>query len=451
MNIDSLAKEKINRLSSDSAFPVTKPIYRICFALILALVFANGILYQESLGRALIILGILNFTTLLFFKTKILLLKQISLDGFTSSCQSISTDHLSLPSFSILVPLKNEGKIIKDTFSAINALDYPNRLYEVIIIIEKTDGLTQETVQQIVLPTNFRVLYIDSLPPFTKGRALCHGINEANGKYITVFDAESRPNANQLKMVAQELEKAVRPTCLQAIIRIENKNENYLTKFFAAEYIDWFEKHINILTIKKMPFGLGGNSFYLKKSLLEDIGGWDPFNVTEDAELSVRIARADIDLKLIPSYTVEKCPNTLSAWIHQRVRWNKGLLTTQLIHLFRSIKTFNAREWSSFWIRMLAGTLLPFFTVFIFVFVLVNAEFVFQNLWISKCLWTIFGGSLFVSLFSDRTTFKSNMINHNFFSLVLGTFIYMILYIVAGILAYVEFTFWPLKWNKTEH
>ena len=184
-----------------------------------------------------------------------------------------------------------------------------------------------------------------------------------------------------------------------------------LTKFFAAEYIDWFERHVYHLSQNGLPFGLGGNSFYIRTEILKEIGGWDPFNVTEDAELSVRMIKHNIDFKLLPSFTLESCPNNIISWLKQRIRWNKGLLTTQLVHLSRSSGAFTSEEWVAFWLRMISGSALPIFTLFIIIYFVINGSFVSQFTWLSILLWILLIFSLVTSFVSEGKTFRKNGIS----------------------------------------
>lgn len=194
--------------------------------------------------------------------------------------------------------------------------------------MEESDAFTRSVISKYHLPDNFRVILIPTLFPFTKARSLLHGLYQAKNEITTVFDAESRPDKDQFITAAKAINEASDPMCVQAIIKISNINDTRLSQFFAGEYLEWFEYHIRNLSDHGFPFGLGGNSFYIKTEILKNIGSWDPYNVTEDAELSVRLMTSKVTFKLIPSITFEQCPTKFVEWLNQRSRWSKGLLVT---------------------------------------------------------------------------------------------------------------------------
>jgi len=454
---DDIAQLQIQTLSENSAYPIIQLKVRLSLFLIGSIIFILGFLYPFSIGLFICYTGLAIYFCMNFFRFIIIPYSVKNNKSFNSEQVNVP-----LPTFTILIPLKEEGDIIHQTFSSIININYPKNLIQAIVIIEEDDMITKSSINKISLPDYFHILKIPSMPPFTKGRPLMHGLQKATGEYITIFDAESLPEPDQLLKVAHKLSKAKTPTCFQAKIKIANAHRNVLTKFFAAEYYEWFEKHIARLSEKNLPFGLAGNSFYIQTKLLKDLGAWDPFNVTEDADLTVRLVREGVQLKLLDSYTYENCPDTLKAWTRQRTRWDKGLFITQLVHLRHrrfGFKDFSFKGWIYFWLRQCCGSLLPYVTAFI---VAVNANIVFSYLFFQgtpgynyhilnalMLLNVIF--SISVSLYADYYIFKAINIKMGFKDLFLGTIYYWLINLMAGSIAYKEYIFSPIKWNKTNH
>jgi glycosyltransferase XagB len=407
-----------------------------------------GIMVPMSLGIIIFCTGLINYLILLVFR--------ISNSSAELSSELKSYDETKpdqWPSFSILVPLKHENEVIEATLKAIDLLNYPDRLKQVIIIVEKSDAITRQSLSAITLPYNFEVLYIPENTPHTKARALLYGLEAARGQYLTVYDAESRPEPDQLRKAAVALSDASYTLCLQAKIKISNREVNWLTRNFAAEYHEWYDGRLQKLSEAGLPFGLGGNSFFISKAELENAGAWDPFNVTEDADLSVRLVRHGVQLKLLDSVTTESCPSGVSSWINQRTRWNKGLLTTQLVHMRKlfSGSGFTPAASRSFWSPMVCAALVPFFNLYIPLYMLLaSIPFQLQSLF-NNGLWLLFGLNLIIAGTISRRTYNSLEIGKSTFIVFLDSFRYLFLQIAAGFKAYFEYFFSPLQWHKTEH
>ncbi|MCC7437395.1 MAG: glycosyltransferase [Armatimonadetes bacterium] len=438
------------QLGDDSAYSVIDRVSRTAFALFILSVMVVGALDANGVGMLLFWCAVANFLVMIAFR--IILWK-----GGPPKAQPIAMAAIpanQLPTFTILFPLKEEGTVIHQTIACLSRLEYPTELLEVLVIVEQGDAVTAASLRAVALPKWFRVITIPPAPPFTKGRALQYGLAEATGNYLTVFDAESHPEPTQLMNAAQHFARLPEPACLQSVIRISNGNHNVLTRFFAAEYNDWFEHHIARLSGNNMPFGLGGNSFYIATETLRQVGGWDPYNVTEDAELSVRLVRNGVRMKLIDSITHEVCPEQPKAWIQQRTRWYKGLMITQIVHLRQrwfGLKDFPGRIWLNFWLRMICGTLTPFFTVYLFILFsfrqLSDPNVLLTNLVLLSNLIL----SLTISLLADHHRFKQMGMAMRAGKLLGGTLQYWALHLAAGVMSLREYIFAPLVWHKTNH
>lgn len=446
--IDPYAQQQLSILGNKSA------LYKIQFTGRMLKLFlwigltCAGILLPLSLGLFIFIAALINYFILLSFRLGNYFFKKPQL---VHSALPIADDEW--PSFSIIFPLKNENEVIHETIRALQALDYPTNLLQIIVVVEDTDEVTQHSLSQLDLPAHFEVLYIPEMPPYTKGRALLYALEAARGTYLTVYDAESRPEPQQLRKAAHSLLKAPGELCCQAKIKISNQQENWITRNFAGEYYEWYEQHLLELANDNLPFGLGGNSFFISKKALVDAGAWDPFNVTEDADLSVRLVQNGVQLSILDSYTTETCPEQINNWINQRTRWNKGLFITQLVHVQKTLfdPQFKWNGWLSFWLRMICAASLPFFNLFIALYMLLgNLPYMLASMF-SAILWLLLGINLLLSWIINAVTYRRLGIAQSFLLTFWDCFRYLFLHIIAGFKSFWEYFMAPLQWNKTDH
>ncbi len=142
------------------------------------------------------------------------------------------------------------------------------------------------------LPPHFEVIVVPQGSPQTKPRALNYALQFCRGSLLTIYDAEDIPEPNQLREVARKFSGAgEKLACLQAQLSFYNPNENWLTRQFTAEYATLFGLILPALAAHNLPLPLGGTSNHFRTRNLRQIGGWDPYNVTEDADLGLRLAR----------------------------------------------------------------------------------------------------------------------------------------------------------------
>lgn len=446
MQIDQLAKNQIINLRKRSSYFKVQPLFRVFIFCFFIGILTCAFVFPYSFGLPLFLLGFVNYLFLMLFRVK-----------NTYFNKRVKTDKRAtpdtLPSFSIIVPLKSESSVISGSFTSIRNLNYPLELLEILVVVEKTDKLTLDTIEGLCLPPSARVLLIPEQPPFTKGRALLHALKEAKNTYLTVYDAESRPEPDQLRKAAAELQSAEQPTVLQAIIDISNKNANWISRNFSGEYFEWYRGYLESLSALNMPFGLGGNSFFISREKLIECGAWDPFNVTEDADLAVRLAENGVKFKILNSTTRESCPEKPSEWINQRTRWNKGLFTTQLVHLhrFSLVKKFGFLGWLNFWLPMFSMSLIPLYNIYIPLFLILSGMPFFLFVFLSIALWTLAFFSAAVATLLNFYTYKKMGIKLSFFFILGDVIKYFALHLISGLNAYLEFFFKPLYWHKTKH
>ena len=107
---------------------------------------------------------------------------------------------------------------------------------------------------------------------------------------------------------------------------------------FAANYAGQFDVFLPGLSAQRLPIPLGGSSNHFRTSILREVGGWDPYNVTEDADLGIRLHRGGYCTAMLPSATREEAPTRFVAWLKQRTRWYKGWMQTCQVHMRRPIQ-----------------------------------------------------------------------------------------------------------------
>lgn len=239
-----------------------------------------------------------------------------------------------LPRISLLIPLYQEARIAPHLLAALEAIDYPQDRLEVLLLLEADDAETREALAALKPPERIRLIVVPPGVPRTKPRALNFGLAEASGAILGVFDAEDRPEADQLRKAAAAFAHAPPDlVCFQARLGWWNARRNVFTRGLALEYAGWFGLLMPGLARRGWPLPLGGTSCYLRTESLRDLGGWDPHNVTEDADLGFRLARRGLRSAALDSTTWEEAVLTRKAWIRQRSRWIKGFLATWIVHM----------------------------------------------------------------------------------------------------------------------
>ncbi|MEL6476983.1 MAG: glycosyltransferase [Pseudomonadota bacterium] len=238
------------------------------------------------------------------------------------------------PKITVLVPLFREAEMVGGLVSALERLDYPRELTEVILLLEQSDWETCEAVARADLPGWIRPMVVPDGHPRTKPRALNYALDHSDGEIVGILDAEDRPAPDQLTRVAAQLRSA--PTeiaCVQCQLSYFNARENWISRSFQIEYSIWFEVLLRGFQALRLPIPLGGTSVYFRRSSLRAVGGWDAHNVTEDADLGMRLARAGLRCAIDGSVTEEEANCRIWPWVRQRSRWLKGYLLTWLSHM----------------------------------------------------------------------------------------------------------------------
>ena len=238
-----------------------------------------------------------------------------------------------LPLYTVLVPLFRETKVLPGLIQSLRELDYPPAKLEIMLVVEAVDLEIRATLQALDLPGSFRTLVVPDQEPRTKPKALNYALQFVRGDFVVVYDAEDRPEPDQLRR-ALEIFKGASPKlgCLQAQLNIYNPKQSWLTRQFTIEYSVLFDAILPALERLRLPVPLGGTSNHFPREVLEGVGAWDPFNVTEDADLGIRLSRRGLYTGALASTTWEEAPPALGGWLKQRTRWLKGWMQTYLVH-----------------------------------------------------------------------------------------------------------------------
>jgi cellulose synthase/poly-beta-1,6-N-acetylglucosamine synthase-like glycosyltransferase len=271
----------------------------------------------------------------------------VSLAGARREAEEVITDAEvaslrddELPVYTVLVPVYREANVVADLVENLSRLDYPAEKLEILLLLESEDDETRAAAAAADCPQTVTFVTIPPGGPQTKPKACNVGLFFARGEFLVIYDAEDRPDPDQLKKAVVAFRRAEAAgdddlVCVQAALNYWNAGENLLTRMFTLEYSFWFDYMLPGLDAMRLPIPLGGTSNHFRTAQLRALGGWDPFNVTEDADLGIRAAALGLRVGVINSTTFEEANRAYGNWIRQRSRWIKGYLQTTLVHLRR--------------------------------------------------------------------------------------------------------------------
>ncbi len=260
---------------------------------------------------------------------------------------------ITLPIYTILVPVYHEANVIGKIIENLELLRYPRWKLDVLVLLEESDTETIEAARAADPPPYVRLLIVPDGEPRTKPRACNYGLLFAKGEYVVIFDAEDRPDPDQLLTVlasfrhdAQFRSRNARPlACVQAALNYYNADYNVLTRMFAIEYAHWFDSMLPGMDSTDIPIPLGGTSNHFLLKALVEVGGWDPYNVTEDADLGLRLATSGYRVDVVKSTTWEEATAKVGPWIRQRTRWIKGYIMTAAVNLRHPVQWVSINGW----------------------------------------------------------------------------------------------------------
>ncbi len=241
-----------------------------------------------------------------------------------------------LPVYTVIAALYREASSVASLMHAIGAFDYPREKLDVIVVIELDDLETRAALARLGPMPHVQVLLAPAEGPRTKPKALNCALPFARGSFTAIFDAEDRPDPGQLRAALDAFRiQGADVACAQASLCIENQSDSWLSRMFAAEYAGQFDAFLPGLASFGGPLPLGGSSNHFRTAVLREVGGWDAYNVTEDADLGFRLARFGYRSTTFASTTLEEAPARFGGWLRQRSRWMKGWMQTWSVHMRR--------------------------------------------------------------------------------------------------------------------
>jgi cellulose synthase/poly-beta-1,6-N-acetylglucosamine synthase-like glycosyltransferase len=366
-----------------------------------------------------------------------------------------------LPLYTILVPAYKEPKVLPKLINAIGKMNYPQHKLDVILLLEEGDNETLEAAKRAKPPGNWKFIIVPKSIPKTKPKACNYGVFFSRGKFLTIYDAEDIPEPDQLKKAIVAFNKCGSSyLCFQAALNYFNTDENFITSLFTLEYSYWFDYLLPGLDRLNLPIPLGGTSNHFRVDYLKKLGAWDPFNVTEDADLGIRACAHSLKVGIINSTTYEEANSRYVNWIRQRSRWIKGYMQTALVynrHPIKMLKMVGLKNWLAFQL-FVGGTPLIF---------LIN-----PFVWTIFLYWVATQTKLFDPFFPPILTYIAlyNLLIGNFFGIylnmiavfrrklyrllpyaLLNPFYWLFFHSIAAYKALFQLFIRPFYWEKTKH
>ncbi|KXG84733.1 glycosyl transferase [Agrobacterium bohemicum] len=368
-----------------------------------------------------------------------------------------------LPVYTILVALYREEAIVEQLVTALNRLDWPKSRLDIKLVCEADDASTIVAIERLNPGSHFEIVHVPPSLPRTKPKALTYALYGARGEFIAVYDAEDRPHPKQLREAHTRFRSGCEKlACLQAPLIISNANISWMTSSFSLEYSALFRRMLPMLARMQMPLPLGGTSNHFRASILRHAGAWDPYNVTEDADLGMRLYRLGYYSDVISYQTLEDAPTDIFVWLAQRSRWFKGWLQSWLVMMRSPVSVAKEMGWKAYLVfhLLIGGMLLsslthPLFIVYLMV--------------VGHTIWTegpsVFSTTQLALIGIDTVNIVASyaifllmgtraMIKHERGMIGkrwLATPLYWLLLSAAAWRAVFELRYKPFVWNKTPH
>lgn len=235
-------------------------------------------------------------------------------------------------SFTLLIPAKSEEDVIAETIQRMVDLNYPRKLVQLLVIIDSSDAGTISEVNRKLEQLeaagvdNVRLITFDD-KPVSKPHGLNVGLLHATGEVVTIFDAEDEPHPDILNVVNTVMVHEQAPV-VQCGVQLMNYRDHWFSALNVLEYFFWFKSRLHFHATRGM-IPLGGNTAFMRKDLLERVGGWDDYCLTEDADLGIRISAMGVPIRVAHDdeyVTKEETPHSIREFIKQRTRWDQGFL-----------------------------------------------------------------------------------------------------------------------------
>jgi cellulose synthase/poly-beta-1,6-N-acetylglucosamine synthase-like glycosyltransferase len=293
-----------------------------------------------------------------------------------------------LPVYTVMIPAYREPEVINELIQRVTHFEYPPDRLDVKLLIEADDDPTIKAIDEAMPGDQFELVKVPPAEPRTKPKALNYGLTLARGEFVAIYDAEDEPEPLQLRRAVVALRRqGPDVACVQAKLTYHNPMQNLITKWFTIEYALWFSFFLPGLASKEAPIPLGGTSNHFRRVVLQALGAWDPYNVTEDADLGIRMFREGYTVRVLESETFEEANSDFVNWMKQRSRWLKGYLQTFAVHLREPRELRRELGWKG----------LVHFTMFVGgtpILAIINPIF-----WLMTILWFVAHPSLIQNIF----------------------------------------------------
>ena len=391
--------------------------------------------------------------------------------------RSITDDEL--PVYTLLVPLFHESEMLPHILQNIAEIDYPKEKLDVKILMEEEDTETLEkarklglfgNIEEIIAPMSeneyhrflsiFHPIIIPNAEIKTKPRACNYGLKRARGEFVVIYDAEDLPDRDQLKKTVLAFRNLGEEyACVQCLLNFYNARKNLLTRWFSIEYSYYYDYYIQGLDKMEAPIPLGGTSNHFRMKTLKELGAWDPFNVTEDADIGMRIARKKYKTGVLNSHTYEEAVPDIKNWIRQRSRWVKGFVITWFVtmrHPIQVLRDIGLKNFLIFQTGFGGNFYLPLMNFFLWMvlilgFIIPDYISGWFNFWpfAVVAVFNLVVGNLFFLIMMMLATWKEkkgDLLIYSFFSPI-----YWILITIGAWRGLLQLIVKPYKWDKTYH
>ncbi len=418
----------------------------------LVLFVALAVALQAAPGAAQTALRIIAFTAFAGLTIWRLLAAGAALSRLVARAEAKPVWDGDLPVYTILCPLYREANMVKGLAERLAQLDYPADKIDLRIVLESDDTTTIAAANAIQWPPQTKIVIVPACSPRTKPKALNYALASARGAFVTIYDAEDAPDPKQLRAALDAFAGGGEDLgCVQAPLLIDNARASWLSAQFAAEYAIQFSAVLPYLARLGMPLMLGGTSNHFRVAALIGAGGWDPFNVTEDADIGYRLARDGWRFAVIDPPTWEEAPTRLWPWLRQRARWIKGHLQTWLVLMrdpIASARDMGAGAFLSMQI-MLGGSLLSAFAHGP-IFVLVAWALISPSFNLGPIAWSLALAGYAIAAYNAISVAAALRDPRLAFAALTMPF-YWPLSTIAALMAGLDFLFRPHYWAKTQH
>jgi glycosyltransferase XagB len=429
---------------------------------ILSLVLATGLVLVPCATLALIVVATsVLYTASVVFKGLLAFVGALEERKLVVTDDEVAAlDERELPLYSILVPVYREPAVVPTLLAALRRLDYPLEKLDVLLLVEEDDEQTISAARAADPPPFFRFIYIPASQPRTKPKACNYGLAFCRGELVTIYDAEDIPQPDQLKKAVIAFRKGAESlVCVQAALNYFNPAENFLTRMFTLEYSSWFDYMLPGLDRLHLPIPLGGTSNHFRLGRLRGLGAWDPFNVTEDADLGIRASARGYTVGVVNSTTYEEANKAFKNWLRQRSRWIKGYMQTWLVHNrhpLKLLREIGPVRWLSY--QFLIGGSVATFLINPLLWLCTIVWLLFRPDWVQSvftgwvldmALFTFLFGNMIGIYLSMLAVFRRRLFGLTTWALLIP--IYWLLHSVAAYMGLWQLFTKPFYWEKTDH